>query len=104
MIGYAAMNIAEGISQNIQWHQLDDELATGKVLLDVRNPGEVTNGQFREFIHIPLDQLRERIGELDASKEYIVSCHSGLRSYIAERILKENGFIVDLFGNSKVVY
>ncbi|HEM5212400.1 TPA: FAD-dependent oxidoreductase [Streptococcus suis] len=94
MIGYAAMNIAEGISQNIQWHQLDDELATGKVLLDVRNPGEVANGQFREFIHIPLDQLRERIGELDATKEYIVSCHSGLRSYIAERILKENGFIV----------
>lgn len=94
MIGYAAMNIAEGISQNIQWHQLDDELATGKVLLDVRNPGEVANGQFKEFIHIPLDQLRERIGELDASKEYIVSCHSGLRSYIAERILKEKSFDV----------
>ncbi len=63
-------------------------------MLDVRNPGEVSNGQFKEFIHIPLDQLRERIKELDASKEYIVSCHSGLRSYIAERILKENGFSV----------
>ncbi|HFI2472024.1 TPA: FAD-dependent oxidoreductase [Streptococcus suis] len=94
MIGYAAMNIAEGISQNIQWHQLDEELANGKILLDVRNPGEVAKGQFKEFIHIPLDQLRERIGELDASKEYIVSCHSGLRSYIAERILKEKGFDV----------
>ncbi|HFU4450653.1 TPA: FAD-dependent oxidoreductase [Streptococcus suis] len=94
MIGYAAMNIAEGISQNIQWHQLDEELANGKILLDVRNPGEVANGQFKEFTHIPLDQLRERMGELDSSKEYIVSCHSGLRSYIAERILKENGFSV----------
>ncbi|MGU7965510.1 FAD-dependent oxidoreductase [Streptococcus suis] len=94
MIGYAAMNIAEGISQNIQWHQLDEELTNGKILLDVRNPGEVANGQFREFIHIPLDQLRERLGELDTSKEYIVSCHSGLRSYIAERLLKEKGFKV----------
>ncbi|MBM7267762.1 FAD-dependent oxidoreductase [Streptococcus sp. 2018037] len=94
MIGYAAMNIAEGISQNVQWHQLDEELANGKILLDVRNPGEVANGQFKEFIHIPLDQLRERLGELDTSKEYIVSCHSGLRSYIAERILKEKGFKV----------
>ncbi|HGO5511029.1 TPA: FAD-dependent oxidoreductase [Streptococcus suis subsp. hashimotonensis] len=94
MIGYAAMNIAEGISQNIQWHQLDEELANGKILLDVRNPGEVANGQFKEFIHIPLDQLRERLGELDTSKEYIVSCHSGLRSYIAERLLKEKGFKV----------
>lgn len=104
MIGYAAMNIAEGISQNIQWHQLDDELATGKVLLDVRNPGEVANGQFKEFIHIPLDQLRERIGELDASKEYIVSCHSGLRSYIAERILKEKGFDVKNLDGANSLY
>ncbi len=34
-------------------------------------------------------ELRERLGELDKSQDYIVSCHSGLRSYIAERILKQ---------------
>lgn len=94
MIGYAAMNIAEGISQNIQWHQLEEELAAGKILLDVRNPEELPSGQFMDFLHIPLDQLRDRIDELDPAKEYIVSCHSGLRSYIAERLLKEMGFTV----------
>ncbi|HFU3811632.1 TPA: FAD-dependent oxidoreductase [Streptococcus suis] len=94
MIGYAAMNIAEGISQNIQWHQLEEELAAGKILLDVRNPAELQNRQFMDFLHIPLDQLRDRIDELDPAKEYIVSCHSGLRSYIAERLLKEMGFTV----------
>lgn len=94
MIGYAAMNIAEGISQNIQWHQLEEELAAGKILLDVRNPAELPSGQFMDFLHIPLDQLRDRIDELDPAKEYIVSCHSGLRSYIAERLLKEKGFTV----------
>ena len=94
MIGYAAMNIAEGISQNIQWHQLEEELADGKILLDVRNPAELPSGQFKHFLHIPLDQLRDRIDELDPAKEYIVSCHSGLRSYIAERLLKEMGFTV----------
>lgn len=94
MIGYAAMNIAEGISQNIQWHQLEEELAAGKILLDVRNPAELQNGQFMDFLHIPLDQLRDRIDVLDPVKEYIVSCHSGLRSYIAERLLKEMGFTV----------
>ena len=94
MIGYAAMNIAEGISQNIQWHQLEEELAAGKILLDVRNPAELQSGQFKDFLHIPLDQLRDRIDELDPAKEYIVSCHSGLRSYIAERLLKEMGFTV----------
>lgn len=94
MIGYAAMNIAEGISQNIQWHQLEEELAAGKILLDVRNPAELQSGQFMDFLHIPLDQLRDRIDELDPAKEYIVSCHSGLRSYIAERLLKDMGFTV----------
>ncbi len=94
MIGYAAMNIAEGISQNIQWHQLEEELAAGKILLDVRNTAELPSGQFMDFLHIPLDQLRDRIDELDPAKEYIVSCHSGLRSYIAERLLKEIGFTV----------
>ena len=94
MIGYAAMNIAEGISQNIQWHQLEEELAAGKILLDVRNPAELPSGQFMDFLHIPLDQLRDRIDELDPAKEYIVSCHSGLRSYIAERLLKEMRFTV----------
>lgn len=94
MIGYAAMNIAEGISQNIQWHQLEEELAAGKILLDVRNPAELQSGQFKDFLHIPLDQLRDRIDELDPAKGYIVSCHSGLRSYIAERLLKEMGFTV----------
>ena len=94
MIVDAAMNIAEGISQNIQWHQLEEELAAGKILLDVRNPAELPSGQFMDFLHIPLDQLRDRIDELDPAKEYIVSCHSGLRSYIAERLLKEMGFTV----------
>lgn len=92
MIGYAAMNIAEKVSETIQWYQLEETLANGSILLDVRTLSEVEKGHFKKFIHIPLDQLRDRIGELDHSKEYIVSCHSGLRSYIAERILKEHGF------------
>ncbi|HEM4767049.1 TPA: FAD-dependent oxidoreductase [Streptococcus suis] len=94
MIGYAAMNLAEGLSDNVQWHQLKDELAKGKVLLDVRTASEVVNGRFANAVNIPLDDLRLRLVELDADKEYIVSCHSGLRSYIAERILKQKGFKV----------
>lgn len=94
MIGYAATNLAEGTSDSIQWYELKDELAKGKVLLDVRTVSEVASGRFPDAVVIPLDSLRERLGELDKSQEYIVSCHSGLRSYIAERILKQNGFKV----------
>lgn len=92
MAGYAALNIIEGVSENIQWYDLANELAKGKLLLDVRTKAEVLNGHFKNSINIPLDELRERLSELDSSKEYIISCHSGLRSYIGERILKQNGF------------
>jgi NADPH-dependent 2,4-dienoyl-CoA reductase/sulfur reductase-like enzyme/rhodanese-related sulfurtransferase len=94
MIGYAATNIALGQSDNIQWHELSAELATGKILLDVRNPGEIARGKFQNSVNIPLDELRDRLTELDKTKSYIVSCQSGLRSYNAERMLKQNGFDV----------
>ena len=94
MIGYAAINIAEGISETVQWYELEDELAQGAVLLDVRTAGELAKGYFPEALSIPLDELRSRIDELDPSRQYIVSCHSGLRSYLAERLLKQYGFQV----------
>lgn len=95
MIGYAAINLVEGLSDHVQWYDLTAELATGKVLLDVRNETELkVNGQFKSFVNIPLDDLRSRLSELDKTISYIVTCHSGLRSYIAERILKQAGFTV----------
>ncbi|WP_195935683.1 FAD-dependent oxidoreductase [Lactococcus lactis] len=94
MAGYAATNLLLGQSENIQWHELAAELAKGKVLLDVRNPNELSKGKFKNSQNIPLDDLRERLDELDKKTEYIVSCQSGLRSYNAERILKQEGYKV----------
>lgn len=104
MLGYVAMNLAEGLSHSIQWHELDEELAQGKILLDVRNEGELNNGRFKQSINIPLNQLRQRIGELDSDQAYIVSCHSGLRSYVAERILVQNGFKVQNLDGAFALY
>ncbi|KJQ62265.1 FAD-dependent oxidoreductase [Streptococcus cristatus] len=106
MLGYAAMNLAEGLSENIQWHQLEDELARGKVFLDVRTPNEFQQGRLKadKTVHIPLNELRERLDELNKEEEYIVSCHSGLRSYIAERILKQAGFAVKNLDGAYALY
>ena len=106
MLGYAAMNLAEGLSENIQWHQLEDELANGKVFLDVRTLNEFKQGRLKadKTVHIPLNELRERLTELDKEAEYIVSCHSGLRSYIAERILKQAGFAVKNLDGAYALY
>lgn len=96
MVGYVAMNVAEGISKNIQWHELAAKLGQGKQLLDLRNEQEIDkDGRIKGAINIPLNQLRDRIGTLDFKQEYIVYCRSGLRSYIGERILKQNGFEVE---------
>ena len=92
MLGYVALNIMEGLSESIQWHEVKEAVANGKVILDVRNPSEIKQGQFKDSIQIPLNDLRCRIHELDQNQEYIISCHSGLRSYVAERLLKQAGF------------
>lgn len=104
MAGYAASNILEGSSQTIQWYEVEEALANGKQLLDVRTANEFATGQFGNAINIPLDDLRGRLDELDKDQEYIVSCHSGLRSYIAERILKQKGFTVSNLDGAYSLY
>lgn len=104
MLGYAAMNLAMGLSDNIQWHELSTALKEGKVLLDVRNPEEIAKGAFCGSINIPLDELRGRLSELDKSQAYIVSCQSGLRSYNAERILRGHGFKVQNLDGAYGIY
>ena len=95
MAGYAATNIIEGISESIQWYELEKMQEAGYQLLDVRGEGEIARlGALKGAINIPVDDLRARIGELSKETPIIVSCQSGLRSYIAERVLKQNGFTV----------
>ena len=62
------------------------------IFLDTRTPFEYMRGHAEDFINIPLDDLRERLGELDKTKKIYVMCQSGLRSYLATRILMQNGF------------
>ncbi|MGH1649012.1 FAD-dependent oxidoreductase [Enterococcus gilvus] len=104
MLGYAAINLSEGISDSIQWSQLKEAQEKGYQLLDVRNPEELVNGRFPDALSIPLNQLRERVSELDPTKAYIVSCHSGLRSYVAERLLKQKGFKVKNLDGAFALY
>lgn len=93
MAGYAATNIMEGLSESIQWHELESKQEEGWLLVDVRTESELeNNGKLKDALNIPLDNLRERLNELPKEQPIIVSCQSGLRSYIAERILKQNGF------------
>ena len=75
------------------------------IILDVRTETEYDLSHIEGAINIPLDELREYLKELsNLTKEIIVHCHSGLRSYIACRILKENGFKVKNLIGGYVMY
>ncbi len=93
MAGFIIENIKNGVVK--QWYYEDYETLPrdGSVtLLDTRTPMEYNRGHAEGFINIPVDELRERIDELDRSKPVYIICQSGLRSYIASRILVGNGF------------
>ncbi len=91
MAGFVIENILTGKVKQVHW---DDALAEDLdgVLLDVRTVKEFERGHIDGALHIPVDDLRERMGELDKSQKYTVYCQSALRSYIACRILSQNGF------------
>ena len=95
MAGYAIENLLTGKVKNFHWHDVDSLPRDGSVtLLDVRNPDEYAKACISGAINIPLDSLRERMVELDSAKPVYINCHSGLRSYVAARILTQNGFDV----------
>ena len=93
MAGFMIENIVTGKVKQFHWHDVPDLPKDGSVqLLDSRTPGEYKRGHAEGFFNIPVDELRERIGEFDKSKPVYVMCQSGLRSYIATRILTNLGF------------
>jgi NADPH-dependent 2,4-dienoyl-CoA reductase/sulfur reductase-like enzyme len=66
----------------------------GELVLDVRMSGEFAAGSIPSAVNIPVDELRERLGELEREQPIIAYCQVGLRGYLATRILMQNGFNV----------
>ena len=93
-VGYVIENTLAGRVKNFFWDDVAKLPRDGSVtLLDVRTELERQNGQYIDgFIHIPVDELRERVGELDKSKPVYIHCRTGLRSYVACCMLNGLGF------------
>jgi rhodanese-related sulfurtransferase/TusA-related sulfurtransferase len=91
MAGFAAQNFLEGLVRSITWDELPAAVPQA-FLVDVRTPEEYATGTIGDAVNIPVDSLRERLGELPKNKPLIIFCRVGLRGYIATRILSANGF------------
>lgn len=91
MAGYVAENILDGSMMPYYVEDLTN-IPKDALCIDVRTPEEYAQGSIPGFINIPVDQLRDRMDELDSSKEIYITCQIGLRGYIAQRILEGRGF------------
>jgi CoA-disulfide reductase len=94
MAGYVAVNIMDGELEHIQWHEVDQIIADGGLLIDVREPMEREFGFIEGSMNISLNDLRNGLEELPKDQTIYVSCQVGLRGYLASRILTNNGFKV----------
>ncbi len=92
--GFVAGNIIKKDMEVLYWDEIDKIDHNKTVLLDIRTNIESKLGKFPESIHIPLEELRDRITEIPIGKNIVVYCQAGQRGYYASRILKQNGFNV----------
>jgi len=96
--GYIGNNVLHGTTPTIQWHQLPQELANGRVLVDVRTEKENAAGTIPGAINIPVDVLRDHLEELDG-QQVVVTCQVGQRGHTATQILRGHGIdVVNLSG------
>ena len=88
MAGYAAANILDGTVKIKHFTELEEN----DFVLDVRTPAEFAKGGIPNARNVPLNQLRDKLHELPQNRTIHAYCGVGLRSYIACRILEQNGF------------
>lgn len=93
MAGFLIDNLKTGLVKQWYLEDIENLPRDGSItLLDVRTPEEYRRGHLDNTLSIPVDELRERLSELDRHKRIYVICQSGLRSYLATRILSGNGY------------
>lgn len=89
-----AQNVLSGMTKIVTSKNVDTLHPEKQILVDVRTREEYNQGHIELAQHIPVDELRSRLHELDPEKEIYVYCAVGFRGYIASRILQQNGYKV----------
>ncbi|MGH1562401.1 FAD-dependent oxidoreductase [Mumia sp. DW29H23] len=90
MLGMVADNLAAGVTDSVQWHEIDTVTRDGATVVDVRTPGEYASGTLPGAVNVPLDELRRRHAELPAGR-LVVTCAVGQRGHTATRLLRQLG-------------
>ena len=91
MAAYVADNILSGRTNPFYLEDLSS-LPENALLLDTRTAGEFEKGSIPGSMNVPLDSLRSRLLEIPKEKDIYITCQIGLRGYLAEQILRGNGY------------
>jgi NADPH-dependent 2,4-dienoyl-CoA reductase/sulfur reductase-like enzyme/rhodanese-related sulfurtransferase len=91
MAGFVAENILLDRLRVFYWNDLD-QLQPDDLLIDVRRKDEFEADNIEGAINIPVDELRNRLHEIPSNKTLYIYCEAGLRGYLAQRILRQNGY------------
>jgi len=100
MAGFAASNVLDGTVDVAQWDQIGDD----DYVLDVRTADEFNRANVPSSVNIPVDELRGSLNGLPADTAINVYCGVGIRSYIACRILTQNGFAARNISGGFITY
>ncbi|MCK1225324.1 FAD-dependent oxidoreductase [Streptococcus uberis] len=92
MLGYVADNMMSGKLETFQWSDIEELKEKNAFFLDVREDFELATGTIEGSVQIPLNQLRDRLGELPKDKTIYVYCQVGQRGYNATCVLEQAGF------------
>jgi NADPH-dependent 2,4-dienoyl-CoA reductase/sulfur reductase-like enzyme/peroxiredoxin family protein/rhodanese-related sulfurtransferase/TusA-related sulfurtransferase len=92
MLGFIAQNAMEGRSRLATWREVDAWRERGAFFLDVRSPQEFELGSLPGAVNIPHTEIRSRLAEIPRDRPILVNCAIGLRGYLAERVLRLNGY------------
>jgi NADPH-dependent 2,4-dienoyl-CoA reductase/sulfur reductase-like enzyme/rhodanese-related sulfurtransferase len=97
--GMIAANVLRGDAPIVHWDELDKEPV---FMLDVRDPSEYRQDHIKGAVNIPLNELRDRMGEVPKDQQVWTYCFVGQRSYYASRALSQYGYnIKNLSGGFK---
>ena len=91
MLGYVAENLISGLTQSVQWSDVEQMHKDGWSIVDVRSAGEFANGSIPSAINISVDEMREKIAEVPTGK-VIVTCQVGQRGHVATTLLRKLGY------------
>ena len=102
--GYVAANRLRDDAHYVTWREVANAASAEYGLLDVRSQVEWDLGHIEGARHIPLDQLRDRLPDLERDREWVLYCAIGQRAYTAERILKQHGYQVANLSGGLSIY